>query len=323
MPLVQLSSLAGTPFHAVCAFRGLGPVALLVFPACPLRVRALALSRRPRPPPLPGSVWRAHLARSRCWAPVGQFHAVRVPPRVLPWSCALFGLLGGGAARSRSPSARLGVVCPPSGRPARPGRSGPGGAGGGGGLCALLPGGAAGGPRGAGGCPTSVRPSAFLVLAAKRVSLASLWSWRAWPPYCSGSCSRVVPGRGPCGVLVRWRGLACLSQSPWEQVGGGVGARGVRAQLRPLPGRCGPFGGRGDVPSACGGVEGWRLRGQRAGGGEWGERGGEVTPWFPTSLLRGGGLWPPAQSPLLRRCITPKYTCSAGVLRQPSAPGAT
>ena len=49
-----LSSLAGTPFHAVCAFRGLGPVALLFFPACPLCLCALALSRRPRPPPLPG-----------------------------------------------------------------------------------------------------------------------------------------------------------------------------------------------------------------------------------------------------------------------------
>ena len=47
--------------------------------ACPLRVRALALSRRPRPPPLPGSMWRVHLARSRCWAPVGPFHAVRAP----------------------------------------------------------------------------------------------------------------------------------------------------------------------------------------------------------------------------------------------------
>ena len=30
-----LSSLAGTPFHTVCAFRALGPVALLVVPACP------------------------------------------------------------------------------------------------------------------------------------------------------------------------------------------------------------------------------------------------------------------------------------------------
>ena len=47
-----LPSLAGTPFHAVCAFRELGPVALLVVPACPLRVCALALPRRPLPPPL-------------------------------------------------------------------------------------------------------------------------------------------------------------------------------------------------------------------------------------------------------------------------------
>ena len=49
-----LPSLAGTPFHAVCAFRVLGPVALLVLPVCPLRVCALALSRRPLPPPLGG-----------------------------------------------------------------------------------------------------------------------------------------------------------------------------------------------------------------------------------------------------------------------------
>ena len=46
-----LPSLAGTPFHAVCAFRALGPVALPVVPACPFRVCALALSRCPPPPP--------------------------------------------------------------------------------------------------------------------------------------------------------------------------------------------------------------------------------------------------------------------------------
>ena len=46
-----LASLAGTPFQAVCAFRELVPVALLVVPACPLRVRVLALPRRPLPPP--------------------------------------------------------------------------------------------------------------------------------------------------------------------------------------------------------------------------------------------------------------------------------
>ena len=46
-----LPSHAGTPFHAVCAFRELGPVGLLVVPACPLRVCALALPRHPPPPP--------------------------------------------------------------------------------------------------------------------------------------------------------------------------------------------------------------------------------------------------------------------------------
>ena len=61
-----LSSLAGTPLHAVRAFRGLGPVALLAFPACPLCVCVLVLLPPPPPPPLPWLVWRAHLARSRC-----------------------------------------------------------------------------------------------------------------------------------------------------------------------------------------------------------------------------------------------------------------
>ena len=49
-----LPSLAGTPFPAVCAFRELGPVALLVVLASPLRVCALVLPRRPLPPPLGG-----------------------------------------------------------------------------------------------------------------------------------------------------------------------------------------------------------------------------------------------------------------------------
>ena len=49
-----LPSLAGTPFHAVCVFSEPGPVALLLVPACPLRVCALALPRRPLPPPLGG-----------------------------------------------------------------------------------------------------------------------------------------------------------------------------------------------------------------------------------------------------------------------------
>ena len=80
-----LSSLAGTPFHAVCAFRGLGPVALLVFPACPLCVCALALSRQPRPVPPP----RVGAARA---------------PRAVP-------VLGAGRAVPRGPCPS---ACPPS-----------------------------------------------------------------------------------------------------------------------------------------------------------------------------------------------------------------
>ena len=123
-----LPSLAGTPFHAVCAVRELGPVALPVVPACPLRACALALPRCPLPPPL--VVWRAHLARSRYWALVGPFHVVRPPPRVLPRSLAPSGVLGGGRSGPGSPLPCLGLFlrgasevkrspspdCPPTGR---------------------------------------------------------------------------------------------------------------------------------------------------------------------------------------------------------------
>ena len=89
----SLPSLAGTPSHAVCAFRKLGLVALLVVPTCPLRVCALTLPRRPPPPRVS---WRAHLARSRHPALVGPFHVVRAPPHVLPRSVAPSGVLQGG-----------------------------------------------------------------------------------------------------------------------------------------------------------------------------------------------------------------------------------
>ena len=109
-----LPSLVGTPFHAVCAFRALGPVALPVVPACPFRVCALALSRCPLPPPL-GGVARASRVvpalgagravprgpcPSACPAPVpcsvwrawGGGGPVPVPP-YLAWGCG-----GGGRA---------------------------------------------------------------------------------------------------------------------------------------------------------------------------------------------------------------------------------
>ena len=65
----------------------------------------------------------------------------------------------------------------------------------------------------------------------------------------------------------------------------------------PPPGRRGPFGGRGDVLSASGGVEGRRPRGLQAGGGSGGERGVRAAQWFPTPLARRDGPWLPAQSP--------------------------
>ena len=71
--------------------------------------RALAASA---PPPLPGLVWRAHLAWSRCWALVGPFHAVCAPPRVLPRSRVPFDLLWGGGGRSRFPLPGLGLRAP-------------------------------------------------------------------------------------------------------------------------------------------------------------------------------------------------------------------
>ena len=206
--------------------------------------RALAASA---PPPLPGLVWRLHLARSRCWALVGPFHAVRAPPRVLPRSRAPFGFLRGRGGGPVSPLPGFGLCASLGAGQHIWGVPTPGGGGGGGGPRAVLPAGAAWGASGVGGRLTSVRPSAFPEQATKRVSLASLWPWRAWPPYRSGSCSHAVPGRGPCGVLVRWRGFACPSRFLREQAAGGVEA-GPGAPPTPSPGRRGPSRGRGDRP---------------------------------------------------------------------------
>ena len=102
-----LPSLAGTPFHAVCAFRVLGPVTLLVVPACPLRVCALALSRRPLPPPLGG------VACAPCAVPA--LGAGRAVPRgpcpsacPAPVPCSIW-RAGGGQSGPGSPLLGLGL----------------------------------------------------------------------------------------------------------------------------------------------------------------------------------------------------------------------
>ena len=114
-----LPSLAGTPFHAVCAFRALGPVALPVVPACPFRVCALALSRCPLPPPL-GGVARA----SRVVPALGAGRAVPLGPCPsacpAPVPCSVWRAWGG-AVRSRFPPTWLGVA-----GAAAPGRPSPG-----------------------------------------------------------------------------------------------------------------------------------------------------------------------------------------------------
>ena len=102
-----LPSLAGTPFHAVCAFRALGPVAFLVVPACPLRVCALVLPRRPLPP-LPGGVACA----PRAVPALGAGRAVQRGPCPsacpAPVPCSVWRAWGG-AVRSRFPPTWLGV----------------------------------------------------------------------------------------------------------------------------------------------------------------------------------------------------------------------
>ena len=134
-----LPSLAGTPFHAVCAFRSLRPVALLVVPACPFRVCALALPRRLLPPllgcvacapravpalgagravprgpcpsacpaPVPCSVWRAGGGRSGPGSPLlglGLWGVAVGRPRGGAFYC-----LRGASGVRRSPS----PDCPP------------------------------------------------------------------------------------------------------------------------------------------------------------------------------------------------------------------
>ena len=100
--------LAGTPFHAVCAFRELGPVALLVVPVCPLRVCALALPRRPLSPPLGGVACapRVVLALGAGRA-VSRGPCASVCPAPVP--CSVWRALGGGASGPGSPLLGLGL----------------------------------------------------------------------------------------------------------------------------------------------------------------------------------------------------------------------
>ena len=291
-----LPSLAGTPFHAVCAFRELGPLALLVVPACPLRVCALALPRRPPPPPW--VVWHAHLAQSRHWALVAPFHVVRAPLRVLPRSLAPFGVLGGGRAGPGSPLPGLGLCAPHGAGPWRSCSRGQGLGGGGGSPCAVPPVCATRGTRRAGGRSASFRPPALPGQATKRASLALFWSWGARSPYHSSSCSPALSGRDLCGVLARWRGLACSPRFLWAPAAGAGGQAVLRLLSR--------AGGGGTIPPALGG---WGPAPLRLAG-QWGAWGGGLRRSLPAPPLGGRPRFP-TLAPLRRN--PPRRARSVGV----------
>ena len=326
-----LPSLAGTPFHAVCAFRALGPVALLVVPACPFRVCALALRRHPLPPPLGGVACAPRV--------VPALGAGRAVPRGpcpsacrAPVPCSVWLALGG-AVRSRFPPTWLGVVGVAVGRPR--------------GGCLLLLRGASGVRRSpspdcpptgravgvrdprvvgagvrvwgpfsvpsactpCGGCAPRGGSVAFVCWGAtgggpagrgvalpRSVPLPSLGRqqsgchWRRavhggrGPPYQSSSCSPAFSGRDLCGVLARWRGLACSPRPPWEPAAG-AGRRVALWLLSRAGGGPSPLprGVGAGAPAACGLVGGWGGRGRAAA---------SLLPFWVAAC--GTQSWPPS-----------------------------
>ena len=78
------------------------------------------------------------------------------------------------------------------------------------------------------------------------------------PTYHSGLCSPAFTGRDLCGVLARWRGLACSPRFLPEPAAGAGGQAVLRLLSR--------AGGGGTIPPASGGG-GRGPRGLRAGGG--------------------------------------------------------
>ena len=261
---------AGTPFHTFMG-RPSGPRRVPVGCVCAPAPAAFA-------PPPPGLLWRAQHARFCGRELVGPFQVVPAPPRFLFRSSAPPSYLGRGLARSLLPLASLWVACPLAGWPVRPGRSGARGAWGrwgrlpppfGAWLCPGQSGGLGG--LGAGGRSASVRPSASLVRAPRRASVALLSPPRVRSPYCAGSFPR-APVRAPPGggVVGRpgvsasgWRAGWQAGRLPRSLVGGGRVTVWGRAARGPSgapgaalgPGRRGHLGeeGGGASPVLAGG----------------------------------------------------------------------
>ena len=118
------------------------------------------------------------------------------------------------------------------------------------------------------------------------------------PPYHSGSCSPAFSGRDLCGILARWRGLACSPRPPWEPAAGAGGA-GSRSGSS--------LGRMGDHPPCLGG---WGPGPPRFTG-RWGFGGGSHRG-LPAPLL-GGGLRYSIVAPLLSSAHSlPACACGRG-----------
>ena len=198
-------------------------------------------------------------------------------------------------------------LCAPRG--AGPWRSCAGGRarGGGGGSCAVPP------VCAAGGGPV-VRGVA-LPCSVPLPSLGRQQSGSHWPrsvhggrgpPYHSGSCSPAFTGHDLCGVLARWRGLACSPRFLWEPAAGAGGRAALQLLSR--------AGGGGTIAPASGGA-GRGPRGLRAG---WGGGGGGSRRGLPAPPLGGGPRFP-TLAPLLSSAHSPP-ACVCGQGRG-AAPG--
>ena len=179
-----------------------------------------------------------------------------------------------------------------------------------------------GGASGAWGRLALVRPSAFPGQATNRVFLTSPWPWRAWPQYCSGSCSLAVFGRGPCSALVCLCGFVGPSWFLREQAAG----VGGRALLRPpsrAPRSCRGEGGSPPLPRRGWGPAPPWLAG-RCGG--WGDR-GRSRRGSPPPSLGEAACGPLLSSPFVARaslsgvCVQPGSWSSPGRRVRPAAGG--
>ena len=240
-----LPSLAGTPFHAVCAFRALGPPALLVVLGCPFHVCALALSQCSLSPPLGGVACAPRV--------VPALGAGRAVPRgpcpsacPAPVPCSVWRAWGG-AVRSRFPPTWLGVVGVAAGRPR--------------GGC-LLP------LRGASGVMRSPSPDCpptgrAVGVRDPRVVGAGVRVWGPCSVPSAGTpCGGCAPRGGSVAFMCRgagWGGAGVRRTPRLCGQGGGGRAGGRSASFRPsaFPGQaakrpslalCCPWGARPPIP---------------------------------------------------------------------------